>query len=287
MIDVATLSVIRRWALREQLSIREIARRTGLSRNTIKKYLRAGNAEPNYAKRVSPSKLDPYAHKLSSWLKSETAKSRKQRRTCKQMHADLVALGYTGSYNRVAAFIESQLHKFAASRDKDIEAKTTTGVGAVAAAPATTPAAPAFDIAKFAGIFAAMGLAVGAIGTTLAAVVSGLFALSWWQIPLVLIGVLVVISGPSMMMAFLTLRRRNLGPLLDANGWAVNTRARINVPFGASLTGLATLPPGSSRSLVDPFAEKKSPWRAWMMLGAVIVMGAVMWYQGVFAGLLG
>lgn len=190
-------------------------------------------------------------------------------------------------YNRVAAFIESQLHKFAASRDKDIEAKTTTGVGAVATAPAATPAAPAFDIAKFAGIFAAMGLAVGAIGTTLAAVVSGLFALSWWQIPLVLIGVLVVISGPSMMMAFLTLRRRNLGPLLDANGWAVNTRARINVPFGASLTGLATLPPGSSRSLVDPFAEKKSPWRAWMMLGAVIVMGAVMWYQGVFAGLVG
>lgn len=42
MIDVATLSVIRRWALREQLSIREIARRTGLSRNTIRKYLRAG-----------------------------------------------------------------------------------------------------------------------------------------------------------------------------------------------------------------------------------------------------
>ncbi|WP_157008041.1 helix-turn-helix domain-containing protein, partial [Xenophilus azovorans] len=77
MIDVATLSVIRRWALREQLSIREIARRTGLSRNTIKKYLRAEAAEPRYAKRVSPSKLDPYAEKLSAWLKSEASRSRK------------------------------------------------------------------------------------------------------------------------------------------------------------------------------------------------------------------
>ena len=104
MIDVATLSVIRRWALREQLSIREIARRTGLSRNTIRKYLRAGEAEPHYAKRVSPAKLDPFALKLAGWLKTEAGRSRKQRRTVKQMHADLQALGYPGSYNRVAAF---------------------------------------------------------------------------------------------------------------------------------------------------------------------------------------
>lgn len=122
MIDVATLSVIRRWALREQLSIREIARRTGLSRNTIKKYLRAGNAEPTYAKRVSPSKLDPYAHKLSAWLKSEATKSRKQRRTLKQMHADLCALGYVGSYNRVAAFARAW------HQDRQ-QAQQTTGRG--------------------------------------------------------------------------------------------------------------------------------------------------------------
>lgn len=104
MIDVATLSVIRRWALREHLSLREIARRTGLSRNTIKKYLRADTVEPRYAKRVSPSKLDPFADKLAGWLKTEAGKSRKQRRTVKQMYADLAALGYNGSYNRVAAF---------------------------------------------------------------------------------------------------------------------------------------------------------------------------------------
>ena len=122
MIDVATLSVIRRWALREHLSLREIARRTGLSRNTIKKYLRAGEAEPRYAKRVSTSKLDPFAEKLSGWLKTETGKSRKQRRTVKQMHADLAALGYDGSYNRVAAFARVWLAKRQ-------EAERTTGRG--------------------------------------------------------------------------------------------------------------------------------------------------------------
>ena len=83
---MATLSVIRRWALREQMSIREIARRTGLSRNTVKKYLRAGDEEPRYAKRTSSSKLDPYAEKLATWLAIEATKSRKQRRNLRQIH---------------------------------------------------------------------------------------------------------------------------------------------------------------------------------------------------------
>jgi transcriptional regulator with XRE-family HTH domain len=85
VIDVATLSVIRRWALREQMSIREIARRTGLSR-TVKKYLRAGEEMPRYAKRESSSKLDPYAEKLATWLAIEATKSRKQRRNLRQIH---------------------------------------------------------------------------------------------------------------------------------------------------------------------------------------------------------
>jgi transposase len=136
VIDVATLSVIRRWALREQLSIREIARRTGLSRNTIKKYLRAGEAEPRYAKRTSPSKLDPFAEKLSGWLKIEATKSRKQRRTLKQMHADLVVLGFNGSYGRVAAFARA----WTARRH---EVEQTTGRGTFV--PLTFGAGEAFQ----------------------------------------------------------------------------------------------------------------------------------------------
>ena len=83
---MATLNVIRRWALRDQMSIREISRRTGLARNTVKKHLRSEESEPKYPRRASSSKLDPYAEKLATWLDIEATKSRKQRRTLRQIH---------------------------------------------------------------------------------------------------------------------------------------------------------------------------------------------------------
>jgi hypothetical protein len=82
-----------------------------------------------------------------------------------------------------------------------------------------------------------------------------------------------------MLLAWLKLRRRNLGPILDANGWAINSRARINVAFGAAMTELAKLPPGAKRSLDDPFADKRTPWKRWVAL--IVVLGlAGFWYLG-------
>ena len=98
------LSVIRRWHYRDHFSIREISRRAGLSRNTVRKYLRSDSVEPKFNIPDRPSKLAPYAEKLSQMLRQEAGKSRKQKRTIRQLHADLAALGYDGSYNRVAAF---------------------------------------------------------------------------------------------------------------------------------------------------------------------------------------
>jgi hypothetical protein len=172
-------------------------------------------------------------------------------------------------YKRIARLAQEQIQKFAASHDK------------VAAAEASGGAAPApFDIAKFAGIFAAIGLAIGAIGTALAAMVAGLLSLPWWQLPLVILGVMLVVSGPSMLIAGMKLRGRNLAPLLDANGWAVNTRARINLAFGSSLTQIATLPKGSRRSLDDPYADRKRPWKTYLFLGVVMFVLAFLWYEG-------
>lgn len=94
MIDMALLSIIRRWYLREEIPIREIERRTGLSRNTIRKYLRSGAVEPKFKVPDRPSNLDPFADRLEAWLRVEAGKSRKQRRTARQMHNDLVKLGY-------------------------------------------------------------------------------------------------------------------------------------------------------------------------------------------------
>jgi len=198
-------------------------------------------------------------------------------------HPISIRQAFLSPYKRIARMIQEQVQKFAASRDQAVEERAAAGIAGAAerveSGPAPTPPVP-LDIAKFAGIFAAIGLAIGAIGTALAAMVAGLFNLAWWQFPLVAVGVLLAVSGPSMLLAWLKLRQRNLAPLLDANGWAVNTRARINLPFGTALTGVAALPPGSQRSLDDPYAEKRRPWKTYLFLLALVIVVIVAWWQG-------
>lgn len=184
-------------------------------------------------------------------------------------------------YKQLARLVSSQLQKMAASKAKasdDKLAVLAAEAGKKGTEPATAPkaAAPAaFDVAKFAGIFAAIGLALGAIGTALAALMGGLFTLAWWQIPLVFLGVMLLISGPAVIVAWFKLRSRNLGPILDANGWAINARARINIPFGTSLTQLAQLPANAERSLVDPYADQ--PSKAPYVLIALVVLALLIW----------
>ena len=101
---MSLVSVIRRWHFREGVSIRQIAKRSGLSRNTVRRYLADRSLEPSYPPRHTPSKLDDYTPTLTSWLHRESKRHRKQRRTVKQLHIDLMRLGFTGSYDRVAAF---------------------------------------------------------------------------------------------------------------------------------------------------------------------------------------
>jgi transposase len=122
VIDMGLLNVIRNLRLRQGLPIREIERRTGLSRNTIKKYLKAGTIEPKFTTPERPSKLDPFAEKLAGWLKTNAGRPRKERQTLKKMHADLMALGFTGSYARVAAFAR----RWKADRQRE---QHTTGRG--------------------------------------------------------------------------------------------------------------------------------------------------------------
>lgn len=187
-------------------------------------------------------------------------------------------------YKRLAKFVADQIEKFAAARDKESTDGLSTGVVKTATAKAEGEKEPpaAFDVAKFAGVFAAIGLALGAIGTAVAAVLTGFLGLTWWQMPLAIFGALLVISGPAVLLAAMKLRQRNLAPLLDASGWAINARARINLPFGRSLTHLAELPPGSQRTPEDPFAEKGRPWGLLVLLVALGVAGWWLWSRGFF-----
>jgi hypothetical protein len=173
-------------------------------------------------------------------------------------------------YKKLVRMVEEQVAKRAAAADAAADAKLAQSaqVAAGTQPPPKPPPAPPKTVDT--GTLAAIGLVL----TTLLAALGGIFGkiagLPWWQIPLAILMLLLIVSTPSMVMAYLKLRRRNLGPILDANGWAVNARAKMNVPFGASLTTVAALPPGAQRDLADPFAEKKSPWPKIILLVALL-----------------
>ncbi len=157
----------------------------------------------------------------------------------------------------------------AASMDKMKSAAAATAqIDKGAPKPEAPLAAKKMDV----GTVAAIGVALGSIGAMVTGVLGIFFGLGAWM-PLGILGVLLLISGPSMILAYMKLRKRNLGPLLNAEGWAVNGKLKINVPFGATLSHLAALPPGSNRQLVDPFAEKKRPWG--LYLAILLVLGAL------------
>ncbi len=137
------------------------------------------------------------------------------------------------------------------------------------AAAEKKPAAP-FDIAKFAGIFAAIGLAFGAIGAALG-MLGGFIVAKWYNVIILVAAVVLLISGPSMLLAWLKLRKRNLGPVLNANGWAINSDVKINTTFGKTLTSMAKYPKVVAK---DPFADKKMPWwqKCLIWLGVLAVL---------------
>ncbi|MTJ81059.1 MAG: hypothetical protein F8N37_08580 [Telmatospirillum sp.] len=198
-------------------------------------------------------------------------------------HPISIRQAFWAPYKKLGRLAGQQLEKFATARSATTEAQTQSLLGAPAkvpppaATPAASPAQP-FDAGRFAGIFAAAGLALGAIGTAVASVVTGVLGLPWWQIPLALAGVLLAISGPSMAVASFKLHQRTIGPILDANGWAVNTRARITIPFGSALTELARLPEGSSRALTDPYAEKRRPWGIYGIVAGCLMAVLLLWW---------
>ncbi len=202
-------------------------------------------------------------------------------------HPISVRQAFWAPYKRLARLVGEQMQKIAAARSKAADDRAAlqaiSATQNLAAGKPVPPPPPPFDVGKFAGIFAAIGLAIGAIGTMLAAVLTGILKLAWWQIPIAIAVIVLAISLPSVLLAWLKLRKRNLGPILDANGWAVNARVKINIPFGTSLTAAARLPENAERSLVDPFAEKKSPWKPYLVLAALLAAALMLWRHGYLA----
>ena len=199
-----------------------------------------------------------------------------------------ISQSFWSPYRRMATAIENLINKSAADKDAKMMANATANINAAPTKTAdqakAAAATPPFDIAKFAGIFAAIGMALGMIGTALASIFKGLFALNWWQLIILFVGIILLISGPAMVMAWMKLRRRNIAPLLNANGWAINATSKISIPFGETLTEIAKYP---KMKLDDPFAKKGlKTWQKWFLtLLMLIVVIAGLWIANVFSNI--
>lgn len=190
-----------------------------------------------------------------------------------------IAQAFWSPYKKLGRWISEKINKAASDKEskitKDLTASTdkvvaNAGKPADAKAPAANTA-QAFDIAKFCGIFAAIGMAIGYIGGFLTQFAQGLLSLGWLM-PLGIIAIFLLISGPSMFIAWSKLKKRDLGPVLNANGWAINARILVNMAFGATLTSLAKYPNVMTMAAQDPYAKKKKKGVAWIWIFAILFL---------------
>ncbi|MGO9246507.1 MAG: hypothetical protein ACLQDC_17265 [Verrucomicrobiia bacterium] len=184
-------------------------------------------------------------------------------------------------YKKLVRMIEEQVAKRAAVADAATNTQLAQTAEQTANAEKATTAAAAQQAKRFdVGTVAALGVALGSLATASGLIFAKLADIAPWKMLFILLAVILVISLPAVIIAALKLRKRNLGPILDANGWAVNAKAKINIPFGASLTGVAALPPGAQRDLTDPFAESHAGRNK--LIVALVLLGVLgsMWYFG-------
>jgi len=186
-----------------------------------------------------------------------------------------IGQAFWSPYRKMAQWITDMINKSAAEKDKkafdDMTADIDTKVTKMAVKEQAKEAEKksAFDIAKFAGIFAAIGMAIGFIGSALADLAKGINAMPIWQLFIWIVGLILVISGPAMIMAAIKLRKRNLAPLLNANGWAVNADAIVSVIFGATLTEQAQFP----LLQIKKKMSKASIWA--IVIGSLLVLAVI------------
>ena len=180
-----------------------------------------------------------------------------------------IGQAFWSPYRKLGEWVSGLITKSAAEKEKKSFADMTAKLQTPPAAGQATQPAP-FDVAKFAGIFAAVGLAIGSIGTFLTSLLSEVKDMHAWAL-LIVPAILIVVSGPSMILAWMKLRKRNLAPLLNANGWAINADAIVSVLFGNTLTDQAQFP---IVKLNDPFAKKGlSKGSKWSIAIAAILIG--------------
>ena len=174
-------------------------------------------------------------------------------------------------YKKLSRMIQERIAKKAAESEKAMDAKMAASVAKPSDLAATTAASSKkFDV----GTIAALGVAFSGFAAVIGTIL-GIITRQWWMPPVFIIGIVLLISLPSMVLAWLKLRQRNIAPVLDASGWAVNGNVKINLPLGAVLTQKAVRPRGSRLNTFDPYAEKGFPLKRVIFCVLIIALAAI------------
>ena len=202
-------------------------------------------------------------------------------------------------YKKLMRLIQEKIAKAAADKEASVNNRLTSAVNdakvPATAADANAVAANVVPKKIDVGTIAALSVAISGITTLVVGVFANLFKLGW-KLPFAIILILLLISLPSMILAYLKLRQRNIAPILDASGWAINGNTKISTILGRSLTHLPNHPPRAFLSGKDPFAGKKFPWKrvifalvliALVVLALVVIMRNPNGISGVWENIKG
>jgi hypothetical protein len=181
-------------------------------------------------------------------------------------------------WHKMAGMIGAQVRKMLAAKQDATLINAAKKIETTGAAPADAP--KKVEGAALASSAAAIGIAVGLISTAIAGVVSAVAGMPLWKIALGLVVLLLVISGPSMILTWFKLRARDVAPILNACGWAVNRNLKLTLKLGRIYTTEATLPASAERQLHDPFADDNTARNRIIMLLVLVILATVLWFMG-------
>ena len=184
-------------------------------------------------------------------------------------------------WRKIAAMIGNQVRKMLAAKQEASLASASLKVASVGtpnAAPAEAPKKA--EGAAVASTAAALGIAVGLISTAIGGVVSAVAGLPLWKTALGLLAVLLVVSAPSVILTWFKLRARDVAPILNACGWAVNRNLRFSLKLGRLFTTEAVLPANSERQLTDPYADDNTARNRVIAALILAAVAAILWYAG-------
>lgn len=138
-------------------------------------------------------------------------------------------------WRKLGESIASTVKKFLGDKQAAADAKLSSSVEKAASARSSDSAASA----SLASSIAAIGIGVGFIGAAAASLMASLSRLSPWQIGGSIVALILVVSLPSMLLAYFNLRKRDLGAILNAGGWAVNRPMKLSMKKSRDFTKCA------------------------------------------------